>query len=175
MPTQFAAAVNLLKEQRKNITTYWSAVQAQVDAFTKGDMVVGTTWQAQVNTLTAAKVPVKAILPKEGSTGWSDTLDDRVEGQASELHVHVDGVHHLAGAERHGDRVLRRSTGQPAGLRRGRDQQSPGHCDTFHATDEEYWKKVYLWNTPSKECIDGRGPICTDFSEWTKAWTEVKG
>ena len=31
---QFQAAVDLLKEQRKNITTYWSAVGAQVDAFT---------------------------------------------------------------------------------------------------------------------------------------------
>ena len=55
------------------------------------------------------------------------------------------------------------------------EKQSPGHCATFHATDEEYWKKIYLWNTPTKECLDGRGPICTDFSQWTSAWTEIKG
>ena len=34
--TQFQAAVDLLKEQRKNITTYWSAVGAQIDALHQG-------------------------------------------------------------------------------------------------------------------------------------------
>ena len=39
--TQFKAAVDLLKEQRKNITRYWGTAQDQIDAFTSGDMVVG--------------------------------------------------------------------------------------------------------------------------------------
>jgi putative spermidine/putrescine transport system substrate-binding protein len=52
---------------------------------------------------------------------------------------------------------------------------SPGHCETYHATDEEYFSKIWYWSTPSKECLDGRGPICKDFSEWTNAWTEIKG
>ena len=55
------------------------------------------------------------------------------------------------------------------------EKLSAGHCDLFHATDEEYFKDVYYWNTPTAECLDGRGPICKDFSEWTKAWTEIKG
>ena len=55
------------------------------------------------------------------------------------------------------------------------EKQSAGHCDLFHATDEAYFKDVYYWNTPTKECLDGRGPICTEFAEWTKAWTEIKG
>jgi len=26
------------------------------------------------------------------------------------------------------------------------------------------------------ECLDGRKDVkCTDYSEWTKAWTEIKG
>ena len=36
--------------------------------------MVGTTWQYQANSADRAdKVPVEGILPKEGSTGWSDT------------------------------------------------------------------------------------------------------
>jgi putative spermidine/putrescine transport system substrate-binding protein len=55
------------------------------------------------------------------------------------------------------------------------EKLSPGHCETFHAQDEAYFDKVYYWNTPSKTCIDGRGDICTDYNEWTKAWTEIQG
>ena len=25
---------------------------------------------------------------------------------------------------------------------------SPGHCDTFHATDEAYFENVWYWSTP---------------------------
>ena len=172
--TQFQAAVDLLKAQRKNITTYWSAVGAQVDAFTKGDMVVGTTWQPQVNTLTTAKVPIKSTLPKEGATGWSDTW--MISSKAKNpncmymwMDYIISPVANATATVYFGEAPV-----SPQGCAEA-EKQSAGHCDTFHATDEEYWKKIYLWNTPSKECIDGRGPICTDFSEWTKAWTEIKG
>ena len=72
---QFQAAVDLLKQQKANIGEYWSDAAKEIQSFTNKDTVVGTTWQYQVNQLTGAKdpVPVKAILPKEGSTGWSDT------------------------------------------------------------------------------------------------------
>jgi putative spermidine/putrescine transport system substrate-binding protein len=49
------------------------------------------------------------------------------------------------------------------------------HCDTYHAGDEPYWQKVYYWNTPTKDCGDDRGEACKDYSEWTQAWTEIKG
>jgi putative spermidine/putrescine transport system substrate-binding protein len=55
------------------------------------------------------------------------------------------------------------------------EKLSPGHCALFHANDEAYFKQVWYWNTPSKTCLDGRGDICTDFDEWTKAWTEITG
>src|SRR6266511_244492 len=41
--------------------------------------------------------------------------------------------------------------------------------------DEPYWQKVYYWNTPAKDCGDDRGEVCKDYSEWTQAWTEIKG
>jgi putative spermidine/putrescine transport system substrate-binding protein len=48
-------------------------------------------------------------------------------------------------------------------------------CKIFHADDEDYFSKVAYWNTPRKECGDDRGSTCKDYSEWVKAWTEVKG
>jgi putative spermidine/putrescine transport system substrate-binding protein len=172
--TQFKAAVDLLKAQRKNITTYWSAAQAEIDAFTSGDMVVGTTWQYQANVLEAAKVPIKAVKPKEGTTGWSDTW--MISSKAKHPNCMYKWMDYIISPLANatvtvwfGEAPVSNEACAEA------EKQSPGHCDTFHATDESYFKDVWYWNTPTKECLDGRGPICTEFSEWTKAWTEIKG
>ena len=70
---QLAAAVDLLKVQREQISEYWSDYLKEVQAFTTGDSVIGTTWQVIANVAQGEDVPVEAILPDEGSTGWSDT------------------------------------------------------------------------------------------------------
>ncbi len=50
------------------------------------------------------------------------------------------------------------------------------HCDTYHATDEDYFENVYYWATPQAQCLDGRTDVvCKDYSEWSAAWTEIKG
>ncbi len=70
---QFDAAVQLLKEQNANIGEYWGDYLKEISAFKSGNSVVGTAWQVIVNAAQAEKAPVKAVLPKEGATGWSDT------------------------------------------------------------------------------------------------------
>ena len=72
---QFQAAVDLLQQQRDVIGEYWSDYTKEQAAFTGGDTVAGTTWQVIANLVAADKKspPTEAILPKEGSTGWSDT------------------------------------------------------------------------------------------------------
>ncbi|MFL5794047.1 MAG: extracellular solute-binding protein, partial [Actinomycetota bacterium] len=70
---QFQASVDLLKQQAGIVGEYWSDYAKAVQAFKSGSTVVGTTWQIIANLAQADKAPVKAILPKEGSTGWSDT------------------------------------------------------------------------------------------------------
>ena len=172
--TQFKAAVDLLKAQRANITTYWSAAQAQIDAFTSGDMVVGTTWQYQANVLAAAKVAVKAVKPKEGTTGWSDTW--MISSKAKNPNCMYLWMNYMASPVANATATVYfgEAPTSPEACAEA-EKQSKGHCDTFHATDEDYFKNVWYWTTPTKDCIDGRGPICTEFSEWTKAWTEIKG
>ena len=172
--TQFKAAVDLLKAQRANITTYWSAPQAQIDAFTSGDMVAGTTWQYQANVLGAAKVAVKAVKPKEGTTGWSDTW--MISSKAKNPNCMYLWMNYMASPVANATATVwfGEAPTSPEACAEA-EKQSAGHCDTFHATDEDYFKDVWYWNTPTKECLDGRGPICTEFSEWTKAWTEIKG
>jgi putative spermidine/putrescine transport system substrate-binding protein len=172
--TQFQAAVDLLKGQRQNITTYWGTAQQQIDSFTSGDMVVGTTWQYQVGVLQAGGVPVEAVKPKEGTTGWSDSW--MISSAAAHPNCMYKWMDWIIGPEANALATVwfGEAPVSPEGCAEA-EKLSAGHCDLFHATDEDYFKDVYYWNTPSAECLDGRGPICKDFSEWTKAWTEIKG
>ena len=58
------------------------------------------------------------MIPKEGATGWADTLDAVVEVEAPELRVQVDGVGlDPEGAGAAGD-LLRRDAGEHEGVRR---------------------------------------------------------
>ena len=172
--TQFNAAVELLKAQRQNITTYWGTAQQQIDSFTSGDMVVGTTWQYQVGVLQAGDVPVEAIKPKEGTTGWSDSW--MISATAAHPNCMYKWMDWIIGPQANAMATVwfGEAPVSPEGCAEA-EKLSAGHCDLFHATDEAYFKDVYYWNTPTAECLDGRGPICKDFSEWTKAWTEIKG
>ena len=61
-------------QQKENVGEYWSDYTKEVQAFESGTSVIGTTWQVIANTIGADnKVQVNTVLPKEGSTGWSDT------------------------------------------------------------------------------------------------------
>ena len=106
---QLAAAVDLLKQQKGLIGKYWGTAQEEIDGFSNGDMVIGTAWQYQANVINAAggKVKVETTKPKEGTTGLVRHVDDLVQVEAPELHVQVDGLHHLAQGERRCDRLLR--------------------------------------------------------------------
>ena len=98
----------MLKQQKENVGEYWSDYTKAVQAFESGTSVIGTTWQVIANTIGSDnKVQVNTILPKEGSTGWSDTWMLASKAAHPELHVQVDGLDHLAGGQRPGGRVLR--------------------------------------------------------------------
>ena len=120
---QFAAAVDLLKAQNANVGEYWSDYLKAEQAFNAGDTVIGTTWQIIANYVTAdKKVKVKAILPSEGATGWSDTWMVGDEEPAQDLCVPLDGPHHQPEGQRRGGRVVRRGAGQQQVVRRDRGQ-----------------------------------------------------
>jgi putative spermidine/putrescine transport system substrate-binding protein len=49
-------------------------------------------------------------------------------------------------------------------------------CEAFHAGDADYASKIWYWSTPIAQCLDGRTDVtCTDYSQWTTAWQEIKG
>ena len=171
---QFNAAVELLKTQRANIGEYWSSAAKQIQSFTNKNSVVGTTWQYQVNQLTGAKqpVPVKATLPEEGSTGWSDTW--MISSKAKHPNCMYMWMNYIISPK--ANAMATEYFGEaPVNAEACDLTVAKNHCEIFHAQDEAYFDKVAYWKTPVADCGDDRGDVCKDYSEWTRAWTEIKG
>jgi putative spermidine/putrescine transport system substrate-binding protein len=171
---QFDAAVDLLKKQRPNIGEYWSDYAKEQAAFTSGDTTIGTTWQIITNYVEADKKspPVEAILPKEGATGWSDTW--MMSSEAKHPNCMYKWMNHIISPQANAD-VAEWFGEAPANAKSCALTAVKDHCKVFHADDEAFFDQVAYWNTPAQDCGDDRGSTCKDYSEWVKAWTEIKG
>jgi putative spermidine/putrescine transport system substrate-binding protein len=170
---QLQAAVDLLKTQRANVSEYWSDYLKQVQAFTTGDSVLGTTWQFIAALAQGEKVPVEAVLPEEGSTGWIDTW--MVGADSENSNCAYAWMDYMTGPEPQAA-VAEYFGEAPANTKACGLTSDKSFCDTYHADDAAYAEQIWYWTTPIEECIDGRTDVtCTDYGEWTQAWTEVKG
>jgi putative spermidine/putrescine transport system substrate-binding protein len=172
--TQFNAAVDLLKQQAPMVGEYWSSAATQIQSFASGNSTAGTTWQYQINQLKGAKPPepVDGTLPEEGSTGWSDTW--MISSKSSNPNCMYLWMDYIISPEANA-KATEYFGEAPVSEEACSLTADPNHCETFHATDEDYFAKVYFWNTPVADCGDDRGEVCKDYSEWTQAWTEIRG
>ena len=167
---QFDAAIALLKQQKPLVGEYWSDYLKQIDAVNAGTMTGATSWQVIVNGLDPAVVG--STKAKEGATGWSDTW--MIAKDTPNVNCSYKWLDWIASpkinaqaAEWFGE--------APANSKACELTADPDHCTKFHAGDTEYWTDVYYWNTPTEACLDGRTDVtCVPYSEWSKAWSELR-
>jgi putative spermidine/putrescine transport system substrate-binding protein len=170
---QFNAAIDLLKKQRGIIGEYWADYTKEQAAFNNGDTTLGTTWQVIANLIDAdGKVKVGTTLPKEGSTGWSDTW--MISSKAKHPNCMYKWMNYIVSPKANAQ-VAEWYGEAPANEKSCDLTENKDHCKIFHAEDEAYFDRVAFWTTPTKNCGDERGAVCKDYSEWVSAWTEVKG
>ena len=167
---QFQAAVDLLKAQREHVGEYWSDYLKEIQSFTTGDSVAGTTWQVIENVLEGEGAPTAVVLPEEGATGWSDTW--MIASEAESPNCAYAWLDWIASPE-----VNAQATayfGEAPSSAAACDFRDD--CEAYHAGDEEYASQIWYWTTPIAECVDGRTDVeCVDYSAWTEAWSEIKG
>ncbi|NDB17794.1 MAG: extracellular solute-binding protein [Actinobacteria bacterium] len=171
--TQFDAAVALLKQQRKNIGSYWALYTDEVSSFGQGSSVIGTAWQINANLIAGeGKVKVGTTVPAEGATGWSDTW--MLSSKAKHPNCMYKWMDWIISPEVNAQ-VAEWFGEAPAQTKSCDFTSDKTFCDTYHALDNKYAESIWYWSTPRKECADGRGSICVDYADWTKAWTAIKG
>jgi putative spermidine/putrescine transport system substrate-binding protein len=172
---QFDAAIALLEAQRDNGALYWGTYSDQVASYAAGDVVVGTSWQFQVNLMQAEGSPIAGVLPDEGSTGWSDTW--MIHSQAKNPNCMYLWMDHMASAEANGQATVwfgEAPTSQAACD--FAETLSAGHCELTHATDEAFYDKIWYWSTPQADCADtDAATTCKDQDDWVEAWTQLRG
>lgn len=170
---QLDAATELLKAQRENIGEYWSDYTKEVQAFESGTSVIGTTWQVIANMIGANnKVQVNTVLPKEGSTGWSDTW--MISSKASHPNCMYKWMNWISSPEVNAQ-VAEYFGEAPAQTKSCALTTEKDFCELYHATDEEYAEQIHYWTTPQKQCVDGSGDNCTAYNEWVEKWQQIKG
>ena len=174
---QFDAAIALLEELFTHGPQFWdgSTFADQITAFAAGDVVIGTTWQFQVNSLTAEEAPVEAIKPEEGTTGWSDTW--MIASEAEHPNCMYMWMDHMMSPEANGQATV--YFGEAPTSQEACDYAetiAPGHCELTHATDEAYWGDIWYWSTAREDCADEDAETtCVDYDAWVEAWTTLRG
>ena len=170
---QFNAAVALLKQQKGIVGEYWSDYLKEQEAFTKGSIVVGTTWQYVTNLVKAdtTSPPVTAVVPKEGSTAWSDNW--MVYRKSKHSNCAYRWLNWITKPDVQAQ-VAEWFGEAPANLKACTQTSDPAHCKTYGVDDAAFRKQLSYWTTPTKKCLDGRSVACVAYKDWAAAWDEIK-
>jgi putative spermidine/putrescine transport system substrate-binding protein len=168
---QFAAAVDLLKQQRQLVAKYWNDYVAQMDDFKNEGIVASTSWPLQVIILqsdTESKVKVDKVVPQEGATGWADTT--MMATTAPHPNCAYMWLEHSLKPKTQAD-VAAWFGSVPAvpAACKGQELLGDEGC-TAHGID--LFDQVHFWKTPVKDCGEGR--TCVDYRSWVEAVNAVQ-
>jgi putative spermidine/putrescine transport system substrate-binding protein len=168
---QFAAAVDLLKQQRQLVAKYWTDATAQIDEFKSEGIVASTSWPYQVNTIagdTKAKIKIGSTIPEEGSTGWSDTtMMASAAPHPNCAYLWLE--HSLDPATQAGVASWFGSVPSVPAACKGQAILGDEGCK---ANGSELFDKIHFWKTPIKDC--GSGRTCVDYKSWVEAFNGVQ-
>lgn len=167
--TQYAAALELLRGQKKLVQRYWHDAMKQVDDFTNEGVVASSAWPFQVNLLISNKRPIASTIPEEGATGWADTTM-----------MHVDAPHpncaymwmeHSLSPKVQGD-VAAWFGSVPAvpDACKGNELLGEEGCKTNGA---ESFSRISFWRTPVAKCSKAEG--CVPYSRWVSDYIAILG
>jgi putative spermidine/putrescine transport system substrate-binding protein len=168
---QFAAAVDLLKQQRQLVAKYWTDYTAQMDEFKNEGIVASTSWPLQVNMLSAekdAKIKVARTVPEEGATGWADTT--MMASNAPHPNCAYMWLEHSLSAETQAG-VASWFGSVPAVPAACKGQAILGD-EGCNANGADLFDKIHFWKTPIKDC--GGGRTCVDYKTWTEAFNGIQ-
>lgn len=170
---QFAAALDLLRQQREIVGRYWHDAFVQMEDFTNREAVVSSSWPFQALYLAYfEEQPIAMVVPEEGATGWADTtmmhvdapnpncaykwmewsLNEKVQGDLASWFGSVPAV--------------------PAACE-GNELLTDEGCDLNGFNEFE---NISFWKTPQADCFDTDAATeCVPYHEWVTNYVAVIG
>lgn len=168
---QYAAALDLLRAQRKLVTRYWTDATTQTDDFKNEGIVASTSWPYQVNLLLGEKAPIASTVPTEGATGWSDTT--MLATDAPHPNCAYKWMEHTLNSNLQSDLSVWFGSVPvvPLACTDASGQQTAEGCK---ANGAETFDKIRFWTTPIADCAAGAG-ACVPYARWVSDYMAVVG
>ncbi|WP_343117221.1 ABC transporter substrate-binding protein [Ostreiculturibacter nitratireducens] len=168
---QYAAALDLLRQQRQLVSRYWHDAFIQMDDFKNEGVVASGSWPFQVNLLKAEGQPIASTIPQEGATGWADTTMMHVD--AANPNCSYMWMEHTLSSNLQSDLSVWFGAvpSVPAACSDGRGMQTQEGCDANGLADFE---KIRFWTTPVSNCTQGEG-ACVPYYRWVSDYIGVIG
>lgn len=167
---QYAAALDLLRQQRTLVSRYWHDAFIQIDDFKNEGVVASGSWPFQVNLLRADGVPVSSTIPREGATGWADTT--MMHTDAEHPNCAYLWMEHTLSSNLQSDLSVwfGANPSVPAACTDGRGMQTAEGCKTNGLED---FDKINFWTTPVSSCAS-QGQ-CIPYYRWVSDYIGVIG
>jgi putative spermidine/putrescine transport system substrate-binding protein len=169
---QLNAVVDVLKRQRTSLSGYWNDSSKEQADFESGANVLGTSWD--VVQKGAAKDGHKEIQtlvpPDEGATGWSDSW--MISAEAKHPTCAYAWIDYVLSPRINAE--IAQFFGEAPANAQACHLAAAGFCDAYHANDQNFWKKIWFWTTPTAHCLDGSDRICTSYTDWVVAWSGIR-
>ena len=167
---QYAAALDLLRQQRTLVSRYWHDAFIQMDDFKNEGVVASGSWPFQVNILQSEKHPVASVIPQEGATGWADTT--MMHADAAHPNCSYLWMEHTLSSNLQSDLSVwfGANPSVPAACTDGRGMQTAAGC-TANGLDD--FEKIRFWTTPVSKC-QTQGS-CVPYYRWVSDYIGVIG
>ncbi|WP_322097277.1 ABC transporter substrate-binding protein [Pelagibius sp. Alg239-R121] len=168
---QYAAALDMLRGQRKLVSRYWHDAFIQMDDFTNEGVVASGSWPFQVNILKSKGAPIASVIPEEGATGWADTT--MMHSEAENPNCAYMWMEHTLSSNLMSDLSVwfGANPGVPAACTDGRGMQTAEGCTTNGMDDFE---KIRFWTTPVSKCATQNNE-CVPYYRWVSDYIGVIG
>ncbi len=167
--TQYKAALDLLRGQRKLASRYWHDAFVQIDDFTNEGVVASSSWGFQVNILKSKNAPISSVVPKEGATGWADTT--MMHADAKHPNCAYMWMEHSLNNKLQGDLAAWfGSVPVVPDACKGNPLLGEGGCETNGIKE---FDRIWFWRTPVANC--GSGRTCVPYYRWVTDYIAVLG
>ena len=151
-----------LKQQAPLVRKYWVLASDFEGLFKSGDAIIGAGWPLMTNDLKKAGMNVAQVLPKEGGTGWSDSL--MISAKAKHPICAYKWLNYVT-TPKVQKQVADVTTYSPAN-QKSCEVVGKQACKDLHIRDQKYYETIKYWQTPIQP---------TNYRQWSDAWAEVRG